>query len=201
MVEHKRAIRNIQCLLRPRLRTGIPFITTTPPYWPKPKSQGQARLKGWRLCLFSEKNWKWHGYRIQGEVENWPSLQSTTLYLFCLQLTKSKYQWPWILSLSHLLPNTMFGHKSPCPFGRESAIFCPNTLAFREGPKKAAGPSGRGKKKELLNELFKNFPAGRARKKENRGTMVDHGDTAMTQGTVTVGEPHSTSLPARESGI
>lgn len=46
MVEHKRAFRNIQCLLRPRLRTGIPFITTTPPYWPKPKSQGQARLKG-----------------------------------------------------------------------------------------------------------------------------------------------------------
>lgn len=94
----------------------------------------------------------------------------------------------------------MFGHKSPCTFGRESAIFCPNTLAYGERPKKAAGPSGQGKEKELLNELFKNFPAGRAGKKENRDTMVDHGDTAMTQGRVTVGEPHSTSLPASESG-
>lgn len=135
--KRERASRTMRSLLRWRPGTGTPFITATAPHWPEPKSQGQVRLQGWgnRLCLFRKKNWKRCGSRRSAELAILAIYHTTSPVFSSLRLNISDPEAP----LSHLLPTTMLGHKSPFPSRRDSAVFLPKHVSSLRDPKKQPG--------------------------------------------------------------
>lgn len=133
MVEAQESKRNTQCLSRPELGAGTPFITTTAPWWPKPKSQAQARLQGWGNRLW---NWKRPGgYRERWRTShacNQPHYNSSVFLSRCLNVSDPA-SFPLISPYRNVWPQVTLSPQ------KRQVVFSPQHVSCLRNPRKQLG--------------------------------------------------------------